>query len=345
MTDHPTGHPTGPHFATAAERAGFNDASLPLIATEPVERCDQCGSELHREFARGRDYEIRTCRNEWVFVQCTKCQLVRLHPRPAVSTLPVIYPPTYYAYQYESIPWIARTAKAILDRRKLSGIVKALERPVQRYADIGCGTGRYLQAMHATGVPKDHIHGLELDADVIAKLKAEGFQAHHERVETCTAIAPGSLDLATMFHVIEHVDSPAAVIGRIAEWMAPGGVLAMETPNLDSMDARRFKDRWWGGYHIPRHWTLFTPETLQAMLRAHGFEPFAVRYQTGHSFWMYSYHHLLRYGPKPRPQLAQRFDPLRNVPALAGFTAWDLLRGALGARTSAMLVLARRRTT
>jgi SAM-dependent methyltransferase len=335
----------GAHFATLAERAGYGDTTLPIIATEPIERCDQCGSVAHTEFARGRDYEIRTCRNEWIFVQCTECQLVRLHPRPAVSTLPVIYPPTYYAYQYESIPWVARTAKAILDRRKLSGIVKSLERPVRRYADIGCGTGRYLHAMHAAGVPKDQIHGLELDADVIARLKAEGFQAHHDRVETCTAIAPASLDLATMFHVIEHVDSPAAVIGRVAEWMAPGGVLALETPNLDSMDARRFKDRWWGGYHIPRHWTLFTPETLQAMLRAHGFEPFAVRYQTGHSFWMYSYHHLLRYGPNPRPELAERFDPMRNVVPLAAFTAWDLLRGAFGARTSAMLVLARRRAT
>lgn len=333
------------HFVTDAERAGFDDLSLPLIATEPIAQCDHCGSPSHKEFARGRDYEIRTCRNEWVLVQCTQCQLVRLHPRPAVSTLPVIYPPTYYAYQYESIPWVARTAKAILDRRKLKGIVHSLGRPVRRYADIGCGTGRYLHAMHEMGVPKNQIHGLELDADVIAKLAGDGFQAHHDRVETCTAIAPGSLDLATMFHVIEHVDSPAAVIGKVAEWMAPGGVFALETPNLDSMDARRFKDRWWGGYHIPRHWTLFTPETLQAMLRAHGFEPFAVRYQTGHSFWMYSYHHLLRYGPNPRPALAQRFDPMRNVATLAGFTAWDLFRGALGARTSAMLVLARRRPT
>jgi len=331
------------HFCTAAERAAFTDASLPLIAVEPIERCDQCGSTSHYEFARGRDYEIRTNRNEWIFVQCEQCQLVRLHPRPAVSTLPVIYPPTYYAYQYENIPWLARTAKALLDRRKLRGIIGALQRPVESYADLGCGTGRYLHAMHASGVPKERIHGLELDARVIEKLRSEGFQAHHDRVETCTAIAPGSLDLATMFHVIEHVDSPSAVIGRVAEWMAPGGVFALETPNLDSMDARRFKERWWGGYHIPRHWTLFTPETLQAMLRSHGFEPFAVRYQTGHSFWMYSYHHLLKYGPKPRPELAERFDPMRNVATLAGFTAWDLLRGAFGSRTSAMLVLARRR--
>src|SRR5690606_9343859 len=105
---------------------------------------------------------------------------------------------------------------------------------------------------------------------------------------------------------------------------------------------RRFRDRWWGGYHIPRHWHLYTPATLQRSLRAHGFEPFAVRYQTGHSFWMYSFHHKLRYRGKGRPGVARWFDPLRSVVPLAAFTAFVLVRSAMGARTSAMLVLARR---
>lgn len=328
--------------APEAERAAFADPEIPLIAEAAVPQCDHCGSADFGVFATGRDYELRTCRNEWRFVRCAACGLVRLHPRPAVESLPTIYPPTYYAYEYERIPWVARTAKALLDRRKLAGIVRAVGRPVQSYVDIGCGTGRYLRAMQRMGVPESRIHGLELDAPTVERLRAEGFQAHHERVETCTQIAEGSVDLATMFHVIEHVESPATVIARVAQWLSPGGVLALETPSLDSLDARRFRDRWWGGYHIPRHWTLFTPELLQAMLRAQGLEPFALRFQTGHSFWMYSFHHRLQYGPSPRPGLARRFDPLRNVLPLAAFTAFDLLRGRLGARTSAMLVLARR---
>lgn len=329
-------------WATEAEHRAFSAPDIPEIAETPVPACDHCGTADSELFASGRDYELRTCRNEWHFVRCAACGLVRLHPRPAVEALGTIYPPTYYAYEYERIPWVARTAKALLDRRKLAGIVRALGRPVEGFADVGCGTGRHLRAMHAAGVPKARIHGLELDAATVARLQAEGFQAHCERVETCTQVADDSLDLVTMFHVIEHVESPAAVIRRVARWLAPGGVLALETPNLDAWDARRFRERWWGGYHIPRHWTLFTPETLQAMLRAQGLEPFAVRYQTGHSFWMYSFHHALRYGARPRPGLARRFDPLRNVVPLAALTALDLLRGAVGARTSAMLVLARR---
>lgn len=308
-----------------------------------VPHCDQCGSDASEAVASGRDFELRTCRNEWHFVRCSGCNLVRLNPRPAVEALGTIYPSTYYAYQYESIPWLARKAKELLDRRKLSGILSSVGRAVRSYADIGCGTGRYLRAMHAHGIAKSNIHGLELDAATVARLRAEGYQAHCSRVETCTEIPKGSLDLATMFHVIEHVDAPSEVLRRVREWLAPGGVLALETPNFDSLDARLFHDRWWGGYHFPRHWTLFTPETLQEMLRSQGFEPLALRYQTGHSFWMYSLHHRLRYGPHPRPALAKHFDPMRNVIPLAAATAFDLARGVLGAKTSAMLVLARRR--
>jgi hypothetical protein len=57
---------------------------------------------------------------------------------------------------------------------------------------------------------------------------------------------------------------------------------------------------------------------------------------------MYSVHHWLRYGDPPYPRLARWFDPFRSVAFLAAFTAWDRLRAALGCRTSAMLVLARK---
>ena len=327
-----------------AEQRGFEaDPRLPLVPTEAVPRCDACGGEAASPLGTGYDYELRTCRNRWTFVTCARCPHVWLHPRPALEALPVIYPPSYYAYNYEAtVPVVARLAKAWLDRRKLAGILRALPGPVRRYADIGCGTGRYLRAMARAGVARADIHGLELDAATVASLRSEGFAAHCARVETCTDIPDGSLDLATMFHVLEHVASPSLVLARLARWLAPGGVLALETPNLDSLDARTFRGRWWGGYHFPRHWHLFTADSLGALLRSHGLTPLAVRYQPGHSFWMYSLHHALRYGRRPWPRLAAHLDPFRHVPPLAAATAFDLVRARCGARTSAMLVLARR---
>jgi SAM-dependent methyltransferase len=330
---------------TAAPRpipVEFSDYSLPEVQTEAVPRCVVCGGRKHAPFSEGYDYELKTCRNRWVFTRCADCGHVWLNPRPVVSALSVIYPRTYYAYTYEKIPAIARRSKEVLDALKMRSIVKQLERPPRSFVDIGCGNGRFLDAMAKRGIPRDRIYGLELDDTVVARLRERGYQAFCERVETCTNIPAGSIDLATMFHVIEHVDAPDAVLARIAEWLAPGGVLAIETPNLESMDARLFRDRYWGGYHIPRHWHLFSPRTLERLLAGAGLTPVATMFQTGHSFWMYSFHHWLRYEPSERPRLARHFDPIRNVGPLALFTLFDKIRGALGARTSAMLMIARK---
>ena len=68
----------------------------------------------------------------------------------------------------------------------------------------------------------------------------------------------------------------------------------------------------------------------------------ATVFQTGHSFWMYSLHHAVRYEGKSRPRAGAWFDPMKSLVGLAGFTAFDLLRGFLGSKTSAMLVICRK---
>lgn len=293
--------------------------------------------------AVGFDYESLTCANAWRFVACRSCGHQRLHPRPDVAALPVIYPPTYYAYRYdEAVRAVARRGKAALDAWKLRGIVRACARPPASYLDVGCGDGRFLRALEKRGVPRARIHGIELDAAQVQSLRARGYRAHAERVERCDAIEPRSIDLATMFHVIEHVDDPAAVVRKLAGWLAPGGVLALETPNVESLDARLFRTGFWGGYHFPRHWHLFTPGSLLRLLREAGLDVVDLRFQTGHSFWMFSLHHRLRFGRRPYPTLARAFDPFRSLPLLVAFTAFDRLRAALGFQTSAMLALARK---
>jgi 2-polyprenyl-3-methyl-5-hydroxy-6-metoxy-1,4-benzoquinol methylase len=317
-------------------------SSAPVITETVVGRCNVCGGTDATDTAFGYDYELITCRNQWRFVRCDNCGHVWLDPRPSVDELDVIYPPTYYSYNYEQIPQLARKAKDIIDTLKMRKILGLVGGVPDRYLDVGCGDGRYLDVLHRRGVPRSHLFGLELDEKIVETLQARGLQVFCERVESTDHFEEGTLDLITMFHVIEHVESPRTVVERLATWLKAGGVLAVETPNLDSLDARLFRDGLWGGYHIPRHWHLFKPDTLSRLLQSVGLEVEAIRYETGHAFWMYSFHHALRYRSQPRPRLAKVFDPLSSVAPLAAFTAFDRFRALLGGKTSSMLITARK---
>ena len=327
---------------TLREPAEIAASDAPLVATEEIPRCDVCGGDRHRVIASGYDYELITCRNRWTYVQCEACGHVWLDPRPAVDALDTIYPSTYYAYNYDQIGSVARRGKEVLDSLKMRQILRYCEQTPERYLDVGCGDGRYLEVLARRGVPRSGLYGLELDQPTVDRLRERGLQVYCERVETCERFGNDFLDLITMFHVIEHVASPRAVVERLAGWLRPGGVAAIETPNIDSLDARLFRDGRWGGYHIPRHWHLFAPESFTRLFESCGLEVQTIRYQTGHSFWMYSFHHVLRYREHARRRLARAFDPMTSVGPLIGFTGFDRLRAALGAKTSAMLLIARK---
>jgi SAM-dependent methyltransferase len=318
--------------------------AAPEIRCEEVPKCPVCDALGQTTFAVGFDYELMTCRNPWRFVRCSDCGHVWLNPRPALSELPVIYPPTYYAYNYEqTINPIAVRAKRMLDELKIGSILRQLPAPPTSYLDVGCGSGRFLKALERRGIARERLYGLELDQTAVDRLAAEGYQVTCESIERCQTIPDEKVDLISMFHVIEHLDDPRGVVRKLTRWLSPGGVLALETPNLDSVDARVFRSGMWGGYHIPRHWHVFTPERLCQVLEQAGLEVLRVQYHPGHSFWLYSLHHWLRYGPRPRPTLARWFDPFQGfLPLLALFTGLDKLRAALRFRTSAMLVLARK---
>lgn len=321
----------------------FGDPAIPTIAIERVEYCPLCGAGEPESFSEGFDYELKTCRNRWFFVWCRHCDHVWLDPRPAVAALEVIYPPHYYAYDFAArVHPIAVRGKAWLDGMKLNAIRRKMSRAPTNYLDVGCGDGRFLRVMERSGISRGRLYGLELDRRIADRLRGAGYQVDCARVEASSLVAEGSIDLITMFHVIEHVDRPVATVAKLAGWLAPGGVLALETPNRDSLDARLFRRTFWGGYHFPRHWHLFTTEGAVRLLERSGLEIAGIGYQTGHSFWLYSIHHWLRYGSLRMPRLARFFDPIGAFVPLVVATAFDKLRAALRFRTSAVLVLGRK---
>lgn len=316
----------------------------PDIDTLAVPLCMICHApaSARKHIASGLDFEYETCQNVWQMWQCQSCSHIQMDPRPADSTLSVIYPPSYYSYHMtDSVNRVALACKAFIDKIKFSHILKQCRQPPSSYLDVGCGDGRYLQLMMQQGLAFDSVHGLELDNRAVQAAQKQGLNVKHSRIEDAADIQDASLDLVTMFHVIEHLADPAEVVRMLAKKMSHQGVLALETPNAESIDAKWFRRRYWGGYHFPRHWHVFTPESIKLLLEQNGFKVRLITYQPGHSFWLFSVHHWLKYR-RHMPRLAAWLHPLKNVSALAIVVAIDLVRARLGFKTSAMLVIADR---
>jgi hypothetical protein len=58
---------------------------------------------------------------------------------------------------------------------------------------------------------------------------------------------------------------------------------------------------------------------------------------------MYSPHPLARCEGQSRPWAGQWWDPMKSLFGIGAFTALDVVRGTLGAKTSAMLVICRKK--
>jgi SAM-dependent methyltransferase len=151
------------------------------------------------------------------------------------------------------------------DRRRL----RLLGAPGPRLLDVGAGRGRFVAAARAAGFDAA---GIEPSArGVRAAREQYAVDLRAEEIAAAT-VDPGSLDAITLWHVLEHLDDPAAALADLAGWLRPGGVILIGVPNLASWQAAIGGPRW---YHldVPRHRTHFTAKGLLLLLARVGLEP------------------------------------------------------------------------
>jgi len=159
------------------------------------------------------------------------------------------------------------------DRRRLALLAHAGARPPGSLLDIGAGRGRFVAHARAAGWDAA---GIEPSLRGVEGARARGVELRRGTIGDAE-VAPGSLDAATLWHVLEHVDEPCRALERVAGWLRPGGALLVGVPNLASVQARAGGPRW---YHldVPRHRTHFTVAGLHALLRSHDLEPVATHH-------------------------------------------------------------------
>ena len=158
-------------------------------------------------------------------------------------------------------------------RHRLALLARAGARPPGRLLDVGAGRGRFVAQARAAGWEAE---GIEPSRRGVEGARALGVELRRAEIADAT-VAAGSLDAATLWHVLEHLDEPGAALGRVAGWLRPGGALLVGVPNLASGQARLGGGRW---YHldVPRHRTHFTVAGLHALTRRCGLRTVATHH-------------------------------------------------------------------
>lgn len=311
--------------------------------------CDVCSGDRSDVFASGTDYEYQTTLEPFSFVRCRGCDHVYLNPRPAESELGRIYPPTYFSYvQRENR---AQASGAIADMREryhaeqLRKAFGDLIRPGTplRVLDVGCGDGRFLDMMRKAFGDHVETHGLDFDPKAVAVAAAAGHRTQVATIEE--ADYPDSyFDVIYISHVIEHLASPRAFLETSHRLLRDGGIVHVETPNVDCLEARLARRTYWGGYHFPRHWHLFTPETMERLGRECGFEVGPSTFATSPVFLNWTMHHVLWNHRLTRP-LSEMFSVTgiykNNIYALGLIVSFAVVERVLrlvsGGRGSGMI--------
>jgi SAM-dependent methyltransferase len=206
---------------------------------------------------------------DYALARCVRCaSAVTLAPAPAQA---------HEAGAYGGgAPRGSRLAAPILrtfSRRRLALLAAAGARAPGRLLDVGAGRGRFVAEARAAGW---QAHGIEPSQRGVEGARALGIELQRGGIDDAD-VAAGSLDAATLWHVLEHLDEPGPALTRITGWLRPGGLLLVGVPNLASIQACAGAAVW---YHldVPRHRTHFTVAGLHALLRARGLEPVATHH-------------------------------------------------------------------
>jgi SAM-dependent methyltransferase len=241
------------------------------IETEPVtgERspgavtCPMCGG-AGRFLLRSGDRNRLTTSESFTYMQCSACATVFIETVP--TDVARYYRDSYYQFDEEGEPtWRGDPARiaaaefrlALLERHGVHG----------HLIELGAGTGPFTLSAGEAGFEVSAVEMSEACCEYLGRQRgvtaicSDDPLASLARLESAQAVA--------MWHVLEHLPDPVAVLRAAAEKVVAGGVLALAVPNPASLQFRALKARW---MHLdaPRHLRLAPPQTVVGICEGFG---------------------------------------------------------------------------
>lgn len=159
-------------------------------------------------------------------------------------------------FAYPADRWEWKACKARIAQRASDGNQSLL------VADLGSGDGGFLRSVLT--VPSVRAVGMDHNADVVASCRSSGLEVFDGGLECLAAWRSGGVDMITMWHVVEHVADPFALLRQAQKLLRAGGEICFSVP----LSPMSYEHAWPDPFNEPpHHLTRWNLNSLDALAR------------------------------------------------------------------------------
>jgi 2-polyprenyl-3-methyl-5-hydroxy-6-metoxy-1,4-benzoquinol methylase len=197
--------------------------------------CPSCGGKSAQIIAN-RDGKTN---EPLITISCSHCGLGRIDPLPTDQELADWYATQYrQAYKSAVQPALRHVLRAGRNakqrwqwlRENSTGLDPAKSSQPKQSLDIGSSSGEFVYLLQTLGFKAKGIEPHEGYAAYARSML--GIDINNGTLQHClSGEASQSLDLISMFHVLEHLPEPIPALRSIGEKLKPEGLLYIEVPN------------------------------------------------------------------------------------------------------------------
>lgn len=231
-------------------------------------------------------------------VRCLTCGHVQLFPLPSSGEDAAFYEADSQTRslmgEADFSLWQSKTAADTV--RHVNWLRSILPAERGEVLDVGCGYGFFVDALARAGY---RATGLDVSQErlALATKHLHGTFIKGEIDEALVETNRSRFQAVTLFHVLEHIRTPVALLRQCSDLVAAGGYLLIEVPNLgdELLDQHaEYRAFYWQRAHL----SYFDAARLELMLRRAGLGDFVVR-----GVQRYGLRNLLHWLDKQKPQL------------------------------------------
>jgi 2-polyprenyl-3-methyl-5-hydroxy-6-metoxy-1,4-benzoquinol methylase len=227
-----------------------------------IDNCPLCGHVEFETALQTKDHMIT--QQSFTIVSCKSCGFWFTNPIPKENEIGEYYKhETYVSHSSSSKGFINGLYKKV--RNKTLKEKLALVRSLVyngTVIDYGCGTGHFLSVLNNAGYKA---LGFEPDEEA-RKFTKENLNLNTKPLEKLNEIDENTIDLISLWHVLEHVYHLKRDLKTIVSKIKPEGYLIIAVPNRESYDAKIYGE-YWAAYDVPRHLYHFTQENMRTLAK------------------------------------------------------------------------------